>query len=143
MPEQKEWYSQREIADKLGIPVRKLYGKVNALRTAGAIRWIEDPTDQRAILIHEDSIDLIAKAVQEGRAAMPPTRPSAPFDIKRGDSRLISVDDAAKRYDLDPEWIRNNLTRFKFPGVSNTSYVYIPELEYVIDQVEIIPPGQD
>ena len=143
MPENKEWYTQKEIADQLGIPVRSLYGKINTLRTAGVIQWKEDPNDQRAILVHRDSIPLIANTVKEGTANRQKRRPSIPPKIKQDDINIITLNEAISKYKLEEEWIKKNLTRllFGYPG-SKTVYLYLPEIEYLLDQVEIIPPEE-
>jgi DNA-binding MarR family transcriptional regulator len=60
----KEWYTQAEIAEMLGVELRKLYPRVNALRSGGFIQWKVDPSDQRSILIHVSSIDAIRKAMR-------------------------------------------------------------------------------
>jgi DNA-binding MarR family transcriptional regulator len=63
MPE-KEWYTQREIAEMLGIEVRKLYPVVMTLRRAGTIATTPDPRDERAILIHRDGIEIVRRALR-------------------------------------------------------------------------------
>jgi hypothetical protein len=52
-----------EIAQMLGVEATKRYPRVNALKNAGVIKWRVNPEDQRAILIHRDSIDAIKKAM--------------------------------------------------------------------------------
>jgi hypothetical protein len=141
MAEDKEWYSLKEIAQMLDIPLRRLYGKVSVLRTAGTLDWKEDPEDQRAILINKSSLGLITTAVQETKAKTT-KKPTAPFDIKRDDERLIIVSDAVEKYDVDEEWVKQHLTRIRFLS-KKVTYIYIPELEYELDQVEFIPPGQE
>lgn len=141
MPEDKEWYTQKEVAAMLNIPVRRLYSKVNTLRNAGAIQWKENPDDQRAILIHKNSISVLTAAMQERGTSAPLQRPVLPYSIKRDDENLMVVEDAISKYDLDEEWVLKNLTRYRFGG-HREYYVYIPELEYKLDEVEIIPPGQ-
>lgn len=60
----KEWLTQKEIADMLGVDVRKLYPKVNALRRVGVIQTKPDPDDERAILVHASAIEAIKKALR-------------------------------------------------------------------------------
>jgi DNA-binding MarR family transcriptional regulator len=60
---QKEWLTQREIAEMLGVELDKLYPRVNALKNAGVIKWKQNPDDQRSILIHVSSIEAIKKAM--------------------------------------------------------------------------------
>lgn len=63
MPD-KEWFTQREIAEMLGIGVRKLYPIVMTLRRAGTIATTPDPRDERAVLIHRDGIEIIRRALR-------------------------------------------------------------------------------
>ncbi|MBA2676832.1 MAG: hypothetical protein H0U76_00300 [Ktedonobacteraceae bacterium] len=139
--ENKEWYTQKEIAEQMEISVRKIYGKVSALRTSGVLKWKEDPSDQRAILIHRDSVETIVNAVKGNNASQQDRRPSIPPRIKRDDENVIPMSEAILKYEIDEEWVKKNLTRlaFGYPG-NKTVYLYIPEIEYVLDQVEIIPP---
>jgi DNA-binding MarR family transcriptional regulator len=58
-----EWYTQEEIAQLLGVELKKLYPRVNALRNAKVINWKINPNDQRSILIHKDSIDTLKDAM--------------------------------------------------------------------------------
>ncbi len=60
----KEWLTQSEIAEILGVELRKLYPRVNALRSGGFITWKIDPNDQRSVLIHRDSLDAIKRAMR-------------------------------------------------------------------------------
>ena len=53
------WYHVREIAEIMGIPVRLLYPKIHPLRIVNAITTMSDPADDRAILIHRDSLPMI------------------------------------------------------------------------------------
>ncbi len=59
----KNWYTQKEIAEMLNVPIAKLYPRVSALRKAGVIETRPDPDDDRLILISSDSLDVIRRAV--------------------------------------------------------------------------------
>jgi DNA-binding MarR family transcriptional regulator len=61
---QKEWLSQKEIAEMLGVNVRKLYPKVSILRHAGVIQTLPDPHDDRAILVHSSALDSLKRALR-------------------------------------------------------------------------------
>jgi DNA-binding MarR family transcriptional regulator len=60
---QNEWLTQKEIAEMLDVPISKLYPRVSALRKAGVIRTKPDSDDDRMILIHRSSLEIIRKAV--------------------------------------------------------------------------------
>lgn len=62
MPEQ-DWYTQEEIANMLGVDIKKLYPRVNTLKNAGIIKWKTNPDDQRSILIEKNSLDAIKRAM--------------------------------------------------------------------------------
>jgi|GEM_PF-3519151 len=59
MPE-KEWYTQKEIADNLGINLAKVQGAVRALRRMNAIMTTTDPRDERFTLVHHSGIDQVS-----------------------------------------------------------------------------------
>jgi DNA-binding MarR family transcriptional regulator len=61
-----KWYTQKEIADMLSMPLPKLYPRVSALRKAGVIITKPDPDDDRVLLISSESLDVIKRAT--GRA---------------------------------------------------------------------------
>lgn len=61
--EDKNWYTQKEIAEMLNVPLAKLYPRVSALRKAGVIETRPDPNDDRLILISGKSLDVIRRAV--------------------------------------------------------------------------------
>jgi DNA-binding MarR family transcriptional regulator len=59
----KEWYTQRELAEMFGIHIKQLYNVVSALRKLAIIRTTPDPRDSRTILIHASSVDTIKRAL--------------------------------------------------------------------------------
>jgi DNA-binding MarR family transcriptional regulator len=58
-----EWLTQKEIAEMLNVPLTKLYPRVSALRKAGVIKTRPDPDDDRQILVHSSSLDIIRRSV--------------------------------------------------------------------------------
>lgn len=147
MAEDTEWLTLADLVKMSGLSMFKVRTTIAALRSTGAIITREKPTDKRVLEINRDSLPTIQNALlnspkDEQTAAS--QRPSMPpgFNLKRDDSRLISVQEAQERYDLDLDWINHNLSRVRFPG-AKTFYVFLPELEFVVNQAEIIPPGKD
>ncbi|MBA3822796.1 MAG: hypothetical protein H0X24_02685 [Ktedonobacterales bacterium] len=63
MPD-KEWYTQKEIADMLGVDIKKVWPAVATLRRTGVIRTAEDPQDERVMLVHASAIDAIKRALR-------------------------------------------------------------------------------
>ena len=60
---QKEWLTQKEIADMLGVALSKLYPRISGLRRAGVIETKNDPADDRVVLINVKSLDVIRRAM--------------------------------------------------------------------------------
>ena len=63
MAAEERWLTQKEIAELLNVPLAKLYPRVSALRKAGVIQTRQDPDDDRLILVHSSSLDIIRRSV--------------------------------------------------------------------------------
>lgn len=61
--ENKEWYTQQEIADDLNLPLERVRNTVAALDNLGSIRTTRDPRDRRYLLIHTSSLITLRKAL--------------------------------------------------------------------------------
>jgi DNA-binding MarR family transcriptional regulator len=57
------WYTQRELADLFQVNIQRLYVVVTTLKNAGLIHTTTNPRDARQILIHEDSVETIRRAL--------------------------------------------------------------------------------
>jgi len=64
----KEWYTQQEIADMLGVALDKVRSAVTTLENTGAIRTSRDPKDRRYIIVHTGSLETVKKALLGGAA---------------------------------------------------------------------------
>jgi DNA-binding MarR family transcriptional regulator len=62
MPD-KEWYTQQEIAEMLGVTLDRVRSAVTVLDNAKIIRTARDPKDRRYIVVHTDSIDKLKQAI--------------------------------------------------------------------------------
>ncbi|MBA2679031.1 MAG: hypothetical protein H0U76_11630 [Ktedonobacteraceae bacterium] len=59
----KEWLTQEEVANDMGVDVDKVRALVNALSRAGVVKTQRNPLDQRYVLIHKDSVSTIRNAL--------------------------------------------------------------------------------
>lgn len=59
----KEWLTQEEVANDIGVDIDKVRALVNALARAGVVKTQRNPKDQRYILIHKDSVPVIQNAL--------------------------------------------------------------------------------
>ena len=60
MPD-KEWFTQKEISDNLGVPYPKVQAAVRALRRMNVIMTTPDPRDERYTLVHQSAIAKISE----------------------------------------------------------------------------------
>ena len=143
MPENdQEWYTVHELETMYHVPNRSLYTPLSMLRKAQSIQTMENPADKRSFLVHRSALETIALIASDIKTRPVQRRPSIPHRIAHTDDRLITIEKAIEQYQVTRPWIDKNLTRLKFTGLSDSVYVYIPELEYEIGQPEIIPPGE-
>jgi DNA-binding MarR family transcriptional regulator len=59
----KEWLTQKEIAEMLGIETKKLYPTVATLRRTGQIQTMPAPGDERVLLVHNSALPVIRRAL--------------------------------------------------------------------------------
>jgi DNA-binding MarR family transcriptional regulator len=59
----KEWLTQKEIAEMLGIETKKLYPTIATLRRTGQIQTTPAPGDELVILVHHSALPLIRRAL--------------------------------------------------------------------------------
>lgn len=59
----KEWYTQQEIADELGVGLDRVRATVSTLTKAGVIKTQRDTRDSRYVLVHSSSIPIIKQTL--------------------------------------------------------------------------------
>ena len=64
MPENSDWLTQQEIATMTGKDIREVREAVRNLRRAGVIQTTTSPEDERVILVHKSSLDLVKSALR-------------------------------------------------------------------------------
>lgn len=62
MPE-KEWYTQQEIADEIGVTLDRVRAIVSTLSKAGVIKTQRDARDARYVLVHQSSVPIIKQTL--------------------------------------------------------------------------------
>jgi DNA-binding MarR family transcriptional regulator len=62
MPD-KEWYTQQEIAEMLGVALERVRATVTALDNAKIIKTARDPKDRRYIVVSAGSLDTLKQAI--------------------------------------------------------------------------------
>jgi DNA-binding MarR family transcriptional regulator len=62
MPD-KEWYTQQEIADMIGVGLDRVRTTVSTLSKAGVVKTQRDPRDSRYVLVHTSGIQVIKQTL--------------------------------------------------------------------------------
>jgi DNA-binding MarR family transcriptional regulator len=64
VPDNSDWLTQQEIATITGKEIREVREAVRNLRRAGVIQTTTSPEDERVILVHKSSLDLVKSALR-------------------------------------------------------------------------------
>ncbi|MBA3825573.1 MAG: hypothetical protein H0X24_16950 [Ktedonobacterales bacterium] len=61
--EEKEWYTQQELATMMGLALDKIRTTVSTLSKAGVIKTQRDVRDSRYVLVHATSVPIIRQTL--------------------------------------------------------------------------------